>query len=203
MKKQLVLLGVTVMIALALSGCGSNKANSAISQNGNHSDMSGMSDSEMNHSSSGQVPAGLKEASNPLYKVGSQAIIKADHMEGMNGATATIVGAYSTTAYAVSYTPTTGGAKVNNHKWVVHEEIKDAGGKPFQPGAEVVLLADHMMGMKGATATIDSAEQTTVYMVDYTPTTGGDIVKNHKWVTESELTSDGTSGAGEMSGMKH
>lgn len=44
-----------------------------------------------------------------------------------------------------------------------------------------------MPGMKGATATIDSAEQTTVYMVDYTPTTGGEPVKNQKWVTGSEL----------------
>jgi hypothetical protein len=35
--------------------------------------------------------------------------------------------------------------------------------------------------------TIDSAEHTTVYMVDYMPTTGGEMVKNHKWVTESEL----------------
>jgi len=44
-----------------------------------------------------------------------------------------------------------------------------------------------MKGMKGAIAVIDSAEQTTVYMVDYTPTTGGEKVTNHKWVTESEL----------------
>ncbi|MGV2448111.1 UNVERIFIED_CONTAM: DUF1541 domain-containing protein, partial [Bacillus sp. ATCC 13368] len=27
----------------------------------------------------------------------------------------------------------------------------------------------------------------TVYMVDFTPTSGGEEVKNHKWVTESEL----------------
>jgi len=27
----------------------------------------------------------------------------------------------------------------------------------------------------------------TVYMVDYTSTTDGEEVKNHKWVTESEL----------------
>jgi hypothetical protein len=141
----------------------------------------------MNHSTSGQFPKGLREAKNPTFKVGSQAFIKADHMPGMKGAKATIVGAYDTTAYAVSYTPTTGGPKVTNHKWVIHEEIKDASNKPYQPGAEVMLEADHMPGMKGAMATIDSAEHTTVYMVDYTPTTGGQPVKNHKWVTESEL----------------
>jgi hypothetical protein len=47
---------------------------------------------------------------------------------------------------------------VTNHKWVIHEEIKDASNKPYQPGAEVMLEADHMPGMKGAMATIDSAE---------------------------------------------
>ncbi|MBR3217674.1 MAG: YdhK family protein, partial [Exiguobacterium sp.] len=53
-------------------------------------------------------------------------------------------------------------------------------------GDEVVLAADHMEGMDGAEATIDTAEETTVYMVDYT-TEDGEEVTNHKWVTESEL----------------
>lgn len=43
-----------------------------------------------------------------------------------------------------------------------------------------------MEGMQGAAAIIDSAEETTVYMVDYTSATG-EQVKNHKWVTEKEL----------------
>lgn len=60
--------------------------------------------SEMNMSGSGEVPGELKEAENPTYEVNSQAMIEADHMEGMNGAEATIVGAYDSTAYSVSYT---------------------------------------------------------------------------------------------------
>ncbi|MNZ97635.1 hypothetical protein D3C78_1168840 [compost metagenome] len=48
--------------------------------------------------------------------------------------------------------------------------------------------ADHLDGMKGAEATIESAEHTTIYMVDYTSTTNGEKVQNHQWVTESELT---------------
>ncbi|PET71278.1 hypothetical protein CN514_07580 [Bacillus sp. AFS001701] len=44
-----------------------------------------------------------------------------------------------------------------------------------------------MEGMKGAKATIYSAERTTVYMIDFKPTDGGETVKNHKWVTELEL----------------
>lgn len=76
---------------------------------------------------------------------------------------------------------------MKNHKWVIQEEIKGAGNEQLKAGSEVTLEADHMKGMKGAKATIDSAEKTTVYMVDYAPTTGGEKVKNHKWVTESEL----------------
>lgn len=106
----------------------------------------------------------------------------------MKGAKATIVGAYDTTVYTISYTPTNGGPEVKNHKWVIQEELKDAGKEPLQPGTEVVVNADHMEGMEGATAVIDSAEQTTVYMVDFTSTTGEEV-KNHKWVTESELSS--------------
>ena len=102
------------------------------------------------------------------------------------GAKATIVGAYDTTVYTISYTPTNGGPEVKDHKWVIHEELKDAGKEPLKPGAKAGVNADHMEGMNGATAVIDSAEQTTVYMVDFT-STSGEEVKNHKWVTESEL----------------
>ena len=143
----------------------------------------------MNHSGSREVPDGLKEASNPEYELGSKAIMKADHMEGMKDAEATISGAYETVVYTVTYTPTTGGEKVEDHKWVIHEELKDFSDEPYKPGEAVVLNADHMKGMNGAAATIDSAEEMTVYMVDYMPTTGGDEVMNHKWVTERELES--------------
>jgi hypothetical protein len=183
MKRQFILIIAAVMI-IVLTACGNNTTTSAPAS----SDNKQMDDSGMNHSGSGEVPAGLKEAKNPTYKVGSQAVIQADHMPGMKGATATIVGAYDTTAYVVSYTPTTGGERVTNHKWVIQQEIKDAGDNALQPGAKATLEADHMPGMKGATADIVSAEQTTVYMVDYIPTTGGEKVTNHKWVTESELT---------------
>lgn len=189
MKKKIALLSAAVILAVALSACGNGKSpdqgqaanNSQQGMNMNHSG------TDMEHSSSDKLPAGLKEAKNPKFKVGSQAVILDDHMPGMKGAAATIVGAYDTVVYTVSYVPTTGGEKVANHKWVVQEEIMNAGDKPLAKGAEVTLMADHMPGMNEAKATIDSAQQTTVYVVDYTPTTGGAPVKNHKWVTESEL----------------
>jgi hypothetical protein len=63
----------------------------------------------------------------------------------------------------------------------------DAGTKPFTIGSEVMLEAEHTEGMSGATATIDAAETTTVYMVDYIDTVTKETIKNHKWVTEQEL----------------
>ncbi len=57
----------------------------------------------------------------------------------------------------------------------------------METGDEAAIAADHMEGMDGATATVDSTEETTVYMVDFVPTTGGEEVTNHKWTTESEL----------------
>jgi predicted small lipoprotein YifL len=141
----------------------------------------------MDHSSSGEVPEGLKEAENPTYPVGSKATIENGHMSGMEGAEAMIVGAYDTRVYAVSYDPTTGGERETNHKWVIHEELVDVGEEEVKVGSEVVLDADHMPGMEGALAVVESVEQTTVYMVDFTLTTSGEEIKNHKWVTEEEL----------------
>ncbi|PZX01202.1 uncharacterized protein DUF1541 [Psychrobacillus insolitus] len=65
-----------------------------------------------------------------------------DHTDGMKVAVATIVGAYATTAYVISYTPTTGGETVENHKWVIQEEIKNSSDKPLKPGTEVTIIAD-------------------------------------------------------------
>ncbi|KTD86860.1 YdhK family protein [Paenibacillus etheri] len=179
MKKQLSIF--IIAAALTLSACGDDNSY------GNKMSSNDRQMEHTTHSSSSEVPENLKVAKNPTFKVGDKAIIQTDHMKGMKGATATIVGAFDTTAYMVSYRPTTGGMPVTNHKWIIHEEIKKAADKPYESGSEVVMEADHMKDMKGATAQINEAEQTTVYMIDYTPTTGGDEVENHKWVTEDEL----------------
>jgi hypothetical protein len=182
MNKSIVIVLVSFITALALTACATNGEETSQREETSHGDHS-----NMEHSGTGEVPEGLKVEENPTYEVGSMAIIKEGHMEGMKGAEATIVGAYDTVAYAISYDPTNGGERVENHKWVIHEEILDAGAEPLTPGTEVNVEADHMEGMEGATATIDSAEETTVYMINFTSTDGGEEVKNHKWVTESEL----------------
>ncbi|CAM3683958.1 YdhK family protein [Aeromicrobium ponti] len=190
--KKLTLGFVSFITAISLSACSGNgeeagpaetaEKNTSTEENNEHSG----GHSGMDHSGSGEAPEGLKEAENPKYEVGSKAIITHGHMEGMEGAEATIVGAYDTAVYTISYTPTTGGERVENHKWVVHQEIADAGEEPFAEGDEVRVNASHMEGMEGATAEIDSVEEMTVYMVDFT-TTDGEEVKNHMWVTENEL----------------
>ena len=142
---------------------------------------------DMVHDDSGVIPDGLMEAENPTYKVGDTVIMQAGHMEGMEGAEATIIGAFDTIVYEVSYDPTNGDPRVENHQWVIQEEIMDAGTDPFGVGSEVMLVAEHTEGMSGAAATIDASEATTVCIVDYIDTVTGEAIKNHKWVTEQEL----------------
>ena len=201
MKKQKVVLGISSMLLIFLLSACANGGEPSQNENADNetetqenvnnseeeSDSTGeMDHSEMNHSG-GEVPQGLTEAENPTYPVGSKVILHADHMAGMNGAEATVSGAFDTTVYSVTYTPTTGGEPVEDHKWVVHEEIENPSEESYKPGDEVVLNAEHMSGMDGATATIDTAEQTTVYMVDYTDEETGEQITNHMWVTEDEL----------------
>jgi len=212
MPKNKLMMGIlSLLTALILSACNTgddtqqnqmdtdDMPNDSIDQDGDHMDEDDMGEDDMgedddhmdmDHSGSGEVPDGLQEAADPAFEVGSQVIIEADHMGGMNGAEATIVGAYDTTVYAISYTPTTGGNPVSNHKWVIHEELENPGSEPLEAGDEVIVAVDHMTGMDGATVTIDSAEETTVYMVDFMPLDGGDRVTNHKWVTEDELSAE-------------
>ncbi|WP_423410587.1 YdhK family protein [Heyndrickxia sp. MSNUG] len=184
-KSKFLMLMISFATAFFISACSGDQAeNAGKESSGDHS-----SHANMEHSGSGEIPEGLKNEENPAYKVGSKAVIIEDHMPGMDGAEATIVGAYDTVVYSLSYDPTNGGLRVENHKWVIHEELKDAGDQPLKAGDEAIINTDHMEGMKGAKAVIDTAEQTTVYMVDFTPTDGSEKVTNHQWVTESELSS--------------
>ena len=171
MKKNLRMFLLITLSILLLGGCYTKHSHS---------------DHDHHHDESGELPPDIKAAQHPTLQVGDKAIIYATHMEGMDGSVATIVGAYDTIAYTISYTPTNGGEKVKNHKWIVHEEIEDPSDQPYKRGDQVVVEAEHMAGMHGVTATIDSAEETTVYMIDYTSTTGKKVI-NHKWVTEEEL----------------
>lgn len=141
----------------------------------------------MEHDDEGRLPGNIKIEREPTYQVGDDATLLEGHMPGMEGATVTIIAAFDTVAYEISYDPTDGSERVENHRWIVHEEIADEGAEPYQVGDEVLVEAYHMPGMEGATAMIDAVSDTTVYLIDYIDTETGETVINHKWVTEEEL----------------
>ena len=197
--KNIIGLATLLLLAACSTDQSGDGASESISESESAETVSSMestiSDSsmgEMMHDDTGEIPEGLQAAENPTYHIGDIVIVNADHMTGMQGAEATIVGAFDTTVYEVSFNPTNGDPRVTNHKWVIKEEIAEAKdvAEPLAPGTEVTLEASHMEGMKGAIATIESAEATTVYMVDFTPTTGEEMVRNHKWVAEAELSAN-------------
>ncbi len=179
---------------IALAGCSSDAQPESESQTQSTEQTAAPSSTEtqgnghdhMDHpADGGPVPEGMVEASDPEYPVGSEVILTTNHMHGMEGATATIVGAYDTFTYAVTYMPTDGGPQVTDHKWVVQEEIENAGTARLADGTTVTLLANHMAGMEGATATIAFSTDETVYVVDYEA--DGMKMTNHKWVVASEI----------------
>ena len=175
--------------ALVFTGCstGGGQDQGTPSTTSQHEGHGSSSDSGgMEHPmDGGPAPEGIETAASPTYPVGTEVTLTADHMEGMDGANAMIAGAYDTYTYAVDFTPSAGGEPVKDHKWVVQQEIKDAGDERLADGTEVTLEAEHMEGMKGAKATIVSSTEETVYMVDYE--SDGMTMTNHKWVVESEL----------------
>lgn len=176
--QPLALTTLAAVAALAVAGCGSENDDAPAE----HADHAVHSD---HPADGGPAPDGIAEATDPTYPVGTEVTLTADHMPGMNGATATISGAFDTTAYVVSYTPTDGGDPVTNHKWVVQEELEGVGDKELAPGDTAVMTAGHMSGMQGAEATVDSSTDETVYMVDID--SPDMTMKRHKWVVESEI----------------
>src|SRR5699024_6474623 len=156
--------------ALVLTGCstGGDQEQATPSSTSEHEGhgSSGSDGGGMEHPmDGGPAPSGIEKAASPKYPVGTEVTLTADHMESMDGANATIVGAFDTYTYAVNFTPTTGGDPIKDHKWVVQEELKDAGDQRLADGTEATLEAEHMEGMKGAQATIASSTDETVYMV--------------------------------------
>lgn len=176
MARRTVLAGAGAVLLAACTDTGEDPGTDVESDGDGH---------EGHAADGGQPPAGILEAPDPQYPVGTSVVLNAAHMDGMEGSTATVSGAFDTTAYSISYTPTDGGDPVTDHRWVVHEELQDPGDAPLEVGTEVVVDAAHMPGMMGATATIDSAVEETVYMVDYEA--DGMMMRNHMWVIESEM----------------
>lgn len=185
-KRTLTGLALSAMLTGALvTGC-SQAEEAAEQTTHDHSTMENNASHDMEHPmDGGPAPEGITDATDPKFPVGTDVRLTADHMEGMDGAKATIVGAFNTYTYSVNYDPTDGGARVEDHRWVVQEELENAGDQRLADGTPVTILADHMAGMKGAKGDIAYSTDETVYMVDYQA--DGMTMKNHKWVVESEI----------------
>lgn len=201
-KKALALIAAIVVIVAGVATAivvGNHQSNSK--NNGSMSGMSMSSDKKMNMSSSmdmsssmsdmsgmkmdESLPTNLKAAENPKYPVGTAITLEATHMSGMKGAQGTVAAVYDTKVYEVTYQPTNGGQKVTGHKWLTKDDFKDM--KDHKKGDKVTLESDHMPNMKGAKATITKVEDGPAYAVNYQPTTGGNMVMNHKYLVESEI----------------
>lgn len=184
----------TAVGLLALTGCadGADQAPASSTAVDATASTSAPASSDMTHGGhqghrmhGGPAPEGMVPAEDPAYAVGEEVTLTADHMPGMDGATATVTGAFDTNTYSVDYVPTTGGEEVTDHKWVVQEELADPGMERLPDGAAVTIEADHMDGMQGAEGTVHSSTDETVYMVD--ATVDGMEMTDHKWVVESEI----------------
>ena len=107
-------------VAVVLAGCAGDNADedSLAGSSQEHGEHGGMD----HPADGGPVPEGMTEATDPAYPVGTEVTLAADHMEGMDGATATIASSTDETVYVVDYEAD--GMMMTNHKWVVESEIE-------------------------------------------------------------------------------
>src|SRR5699024_11076635 len=98
--------------ALVLTGCSNGgdqdqATPSSTSQHEDHGSSGSSSDSGgMEHSMDcGPALEVIERSASPKYPAGSEVTLTAEHMEGMDGANATIVGALDSYTFAVYFTP--------------------------------------------------------------------------------------------------
>lgn len=180
-----------LLLSLTLTACGSESTeNSATEPTSSTKSSPAGHGSEHSHayehpSDGGPAPKGMKPSREAKFANGSKVKILTDHMDGLKDAKGTVVASFDTTIYAVDYIGTDG-MKVHDHKWVVHEELDNPKSQPLPNGAKIRIKADHMPGMRNATGRVAFSTTEPVYQVNYEA--DGKVYKNHKWVTESEIT---------------
>lgn len=198
MEKRLFLAVMSLFLFLILTACGNDdnannsdtdheshvETRSEVTDETNKTDQANNKNNVTNEPTPSEIPEGMKEAANPKFKVGDEVIVNAEHEEGMKGAVGTVTGAFDTIVYSISYTPTHGDFREENHKWVVQEELQGLDEEMLVPGSEVIVETNQEEGMLGAEGEIDTAEKTVAYMVEYITADGTSL---KKWFKESEL----------------
>ncbi|USS93079.1 YdhK family protein [Fructilactobacillus ixorae] len=77
-----------------------------------------------------------------------------------------------------------------DHNGKLPTDLKKASHPKYKVGSTVKLTANHMPGMKGATATVAGVYDSPLYVIDFKDTKTNQEVKNHKYVVKSELKAD-------------
>lgn len=180
MKRSVLILSVTT--ALLLAGCDEAKKPY-------EPELDAEYNTEMKSIPNGEDLSQYKTAANPTFPIGSKVIIKSEHSKGMKDAKATVVKAYDTIAYSVSYTPKEGAA-VKDSQWIVNEEIIDDNDVAFEVGDIVRTTASHKPDAHGVDLTIESVRPTTAYVVDYVDTNTNKKISHYQWVIEDEMVID-------------
>ncbi|AJD90340.1 hypothetical protein JMA_10230 [Jeotgalibacillus malaysiensis] len=198
MKKYSYLTAASVMSAVVvMSGCAGTEESTEneiveTAEDGSSTPQPNEAFSDIDVSGDGEIPDGLETAEDPAFAEGDTVTINASHFGGMEGAEGTIVGAYTSNAYSISYEPSDGGDMVEDYQWIIDEETR-AGAleTPYAEGDEVEITTDRVEGMFGVMVEIQSVqEDATIYMVDFSLTDSEDTVLNYKWLAEDELSAD-------------
>lgn len=184
--RKIVISGVSLVAALTFSTGVFAASEDSHKMDSHMNSMNHDKSGDMKMSSDMKMPTNLEKAKNPKFKAGQKITVLATHMDNMKNAKGKVVAAYNTKLYEVNYQPTNGGEMVKNHKWITANEFKDMK-KNHKKGDKVVLTSDHMEGMKGAKATITNVKNGPAYVIDYQPTNGGEMVKNHMFIAQNEL----------------
>lgn len=94
---------------------------------------------------------------------------------------------HDTTLFTITFTPESSDQSIQDHKWVIQEEVETEDGNSAGVGDTVTIHADHMAGMQGQQGEITGKQEGPAYMVDFQPTNGSEPFTNHKWDSENEL----------------
>lgn len=80
------------------------------------------------------------------------------------------------------------GGMMHDESGELPEGLESAENQLFEVGEMVTIQHGHMAGMESAIAKVVGAFDTTAYEVTYQPTNGGEVVDNHRWVIQAEIT---------------
>ncbi|GLB46402.1 hypothetical protein WR164_03810 [Philodulcilactobacillus myokoensis] len=125
---------------------------------------------------------GLRRARHPKFKVNSKVYLETGARKYMRHSHAKVVGVYRSKLYEVNYRPKHRKHVIRHYHWLVYKQISGH----LRRGAHVRLKSNYGH-MRSAYATIIDINNGPAYMVNYRPTNGGYVIKNYKWLSQSEL----------------